>query len=90
VRYLVEDLGVDINARDHNGYNALHHAGARGDHALIIYLVEQGADIRAVSRRGQTVADLANGPVQRVSPRPATVALLEKLGSSNSHRCLTC
>ena len=90
VRYLVEELGVDINARDHNGYNALHHAGARGDHALIIYLVEQGADIRAVSRRGQTVADLANGPVQRVSPRPATVALLEKLGSSNSHRCLTC
>ena len=90
VRYLVEELGVDINARDHNGYNALHHAAARGDHQLIIYLVEQGADIRAISRRGQTVADLANGPVQRVSPRPATVALLEKLGSSNSHRCLTC
>ena len=90
VRYLVEELGVDINARDHNGYNALHHAGARGDHELIIYLVEHGADIRAISRRGQTVADLANGPVQRVSPRPATVVLLEKLGSSNSHRCLTC
>ena len=90
VRYLVEELGVDINARDHNGYNALHHAAARGDHPLIIYLVKQGGDIRAVSRRGQTVADLANGPVQRVSPRPATVALLEKLGSSNSHRCLTC
>ena len=90
VRYLVEELGVDINARDHNGYNALHHAAARGDHAVIIYLVEQGADIRAISRRGQTVADLANGPVQRVSPLPATVALLEKLGSSNSHRCLIC
>ena len=90
VRYLLEELGVDVNARDHNGYNALHHAAARGDHALIIYLVEQGADITAISRRGQTVADLANGPVQRVSPLPATVALLEKLGSANSHRCLTC
>ncbi|MCY4400187.1 MAG: ankyrin repeat domain-containing protein [Gemmatimonadetes bacterium] len=90
VRYLVEELGADVNARDHNGYNALHHAAARGDHGLIIYLVEQGADIRAISRRGQTVADLANGPVQRVSPLPATVVLLEKLGSSNSHRCLTC
>ncbi len=90
VRYLVEELGADVNARDHNGYNALHHAAARGDHELIIYLVEQGGDIRAVSRRGQTVADLANGPVQRVSPLPATVALLEKLGSANSHRCLTC
>ena len=90
VRFLVEEVGVDINARDHNGYNALHHAAARGDHEVIIYLVEQGADIRAISRRGQTVADLANGPVQRVSPLPATVALLEKLGSSNSHRCLIC
>ena len=90
VRYLVEELGVDINARDHNGYNALHHAAARGDHEVIIYLVEQGADVAAVSRRGQTVADMANGPVQRVSPLPATVALLEKLGSANSHRCLTC
>ena len=90
IRYLVEELGADVNARDHNGYNALHHAAARGDHELIIYLVEQGGDIRAVSRRGQTVADLANGPVQRVSPLPATVALLEKLGSANSHRCLTC
>ncbi len=90
VRYLVEELGMEINARDHNGYNALHHAAARGDHQTIIYLVERGADIRAISRRGQTVADLANGPVQRVSPLPATVALVEKLGSSNSHRCLTC
>ncbi len=90
VRYLVEEVEADVNARDHNGYTALHHAAARGDHEVIIYLVEQGADIRAVSRRGQTVADLANGPVQRVSPLPATVALLEKLGSANSHRCLIC
>lgn len=90
VRYLVEELGVDVDARDHNGYNALHHAAARGDHELIVYLAEQGIDVKAVSRRGQTVADMANGPVQRVSPLPATVALLEKLGSYNSHRCLTC
>ena len=90
VRYLVEEVGADVNQRDHNGYTALHHAAARGDRAVILYLVERGADIGAVSRRGQTVADLANGPVQRVSPLPATVVLLEKLGSRNSHRCRTC
>lgn len=90
VRYLVDELGADVNARDHGGYNALHHAAARGDRALIVYLADKGADLRAVSRRGQTVADMANGPVQRVSPLPAAVALLEKLGSANSHRCLTC
>ena len=90
VKYLVEELGADVNARDHNGYNALHHAAARGDDEMILYLVDQGADVTAVSRRGQTTADMANGPVQRVSPFPETVALLESLGSKNNHNCVTC
>ena len=90
VQYLVEELGVDVNARDHNGYTALHHAAARGDNEMILYLVKMGADVTVVSRRGQTVADMANGPVQRVSPFPRTVALLELLGSKNNHNCVTC
>ena len=89
IEYLVE-LGADVNQRDHNGYNAIHHAAARGDDELILYLVEQGGDVTAVSRRGQTTADMANGPVQRVSPIPETVALLESLGSKNNHNCVTC
>ena len=89
VRYLVE-LGADVNRRDHNGYNAIHHAAARGDDELILYLVDKGGDVTAVSRRGQTTADMANGPVQRVSPIPRTVALLESLGSKNNHNCVTC
>ena len=89
VEYLIE-LGADVNRRDHNGYNAIHHAAARGDDELILYLVEQGGDVTAVSRRGQTTADMANGPVQRVSPMPETVALLERLGSKNNHNCVTC
>jgi ankyrin repeat protein len=90
VKYLVEELKVDINARDHNGYNPVHHAAARGDNQLIEYLVSKGADVTAVSRRGQTTADMANGPVQRVPPFLSTVALLEKLGSKNSNRCRSC
>jgi hypothetical protein len=89
-KYLIEELGVDVNARDHNGYNALHHAAARGDNEMILYLIEKGADVTAVSRSGQTTADMANGPVQRVSPFPETVALLEKLGSKNNHKCRSC
>ena len=89
VEYLVE-LGAGVNQRDHNGYNAVHHAAARGDDELILYLVERGADVTAVSRRGQTTADMANGPVQRVSPIPETVALLERLGSKNNHNCVSC
>jgi ankyrin repeat protein len=90
VKYMLEDLGGDVNARDHNGYTPLHHAAARGDNEMILYLVSKGADVTAVSRRGQSVADMANGPVQRVSPYPATVALLEKLGSKNNHNCVSC
>ena len=90
IKYLVEELGADVNARDNDGYTPLHHAAARGDNDLIMYLVSKGADVTAVARSGQTTADMANGPVQRVSPIPATVALLEKLGSKNSHRCVSC
>ena len=90
LRYLVEELGVDVNQRDHNGYNAVHHAAARGDNPMILYLLTRGADLMAVSRRGQTTVDMANGPVQRVSPFPVTVALLEALGAKNNHRCVTC
>ncbi|MFN0179108.1 MAG: ankyrin repeat domain-containing protein [Gemmatimonadales bacterium] len=90
IKYLVEVLKVDVNARDYNGYNAIHHAAARGDNEMINYLVSKGADVTAVSRKGQTTADMANGPVQRVPPFLKTVALLEKLGSKNSHKCKSC
>ena len=89
MRYLVEELGADVNARDHNGYNAVHHAAARGDNELILYLVEKGADVLAVSRRGQTTVDMANGPVQRITPFPATIQLLESLGAVNNHNCVS-
>lgn len=90
VRYLIEELGVDPNLRDKDGYNAIHHAAARGDNATILYLASQGTDVHAISRRGQTTADLANSPEQRAQPLPATVALLEKLGSRNNHECRSC
>ena len=90
VRLLVEELGADVNARDHNGYTPLHFAAARGDNELVLYLVEKGADVMAVSRRGQTVVDMANGPVQRIQPFPETIALLEGMGAINNHNCVSC
>ena len=90
VRFLVEECGAEVNVRDANAYTALHHAASRGDSELVLYLVEHGADVTVVSRRGQTTADMANGPIQRLQPFPATVALLEELGSKNNHKCLSC
>ena len=90
VKYLVEELGADVNARDHEGNTALHHAAARGDNEMILYLVSKGADVKAVNRAGETTVDMANGPVQRIQPFPETIALLEKLGAKNNHRCKSC
>ncbi len=90
VRFLVEEIGLDVHFRDHNGYNAIHHAAARGDDGLIRYLVGRGVDVTEMSRRGQTTVDMANGPVQRIQPFPDTIALLEGLGAKNNHRCQSC
>ena len=106
VQYLVEVLNVDVNQADTapasprndtmntsraaGGYTALHNAAARGDNAMILYLVSKGARVDAVSRNGTTVVDMANGPRQRIQPYPETVALLELLGSKNSHKCVSC
>ena len=90
VKFLVEELGADVNAPDHNGYTPLHHAASRGDNDMILYLVSRGANVKAVARSGQTTVDMANGPVERVQPFPETVVLLERLGAVNNHRCVSC
>jgi ankyrin repeat protein len=90
VKYLVEELGADVNAADHEGNTALHHAAARGDNEMILYLVSKGANAKAVDREGRTTVDMANGPVQRIQPFPETIALLEKLGAKNNHKCVSC
>lgn len=90
VTYLVEELGVDVNAVDADGNTAVHHAAARGDTGMILYLVSKGAVVTRINRAGQSTVDMANGPVQRTQPYPETIALLEKLGAVNHHKCVSC
>jgi ankyrin repeat protein len=89
-KYFLEELGVDVNVRDADGFTALHHAAARGDNDVILYLVKRGADVMAVNRAGQTTVDMANSPEQRTQPFPETIKLLEGMGAKNNHNCRAC
>ena len=89
-KYFLEELRVDVNIRDAEGFTALHHAAARGDNDMILYLVKKGADVMAVNRAGQTTVDMANSPEQRTQPFPDTIKLLEGLGAKNNHNCRAC
>jgi uncharacterized protein len=86
VKYCVE-LGNDVNAADNRGYTALHGAGYLGNNDMVTYLVSKGAKVDARSKAGDFPADMANGPTRFGQPHPETLALLEKLGSPNSHNC---
>jgi ankyrin repeat protein len=89
-KYFIEELKVDINMRDADGFTALHHAAARGDNEMIKYLVSKGADVMVVNRAGQTTVDMANSPEQRTQPFPETIKLLEGMGAKNNHNCRAC
>ena len=90
VRYLVEELGAAVNAKDKNGYTPLHNAASIGESELVQYLADKGGNVRAVSNNGETTADMANGPRQRIQPFPETLALLRSLGSKFNSNCVSC
>ena len=84
VTYLVEEHGADVNLPDGWGYTPLHYAAVRGGDDVIEYLVSKGADGRALSRLGQSAADMARGGRAGYfsrPPYPATVELLQSLGA---------
>ena len=89
-KYFIEELRVDINMRDADGFTALHHAAARGDNEMIRYLVSHDANVMVVNRAGQTTVDMANSPEQRTQPFPETIKLLEGMGAKNNNNCRAC
>ena len=89
VKYLVEEHGADVSVPNSWGYTPLHYAAARGDHDLIEYLLSKGADLKAISRLGQSTVDMARGGGAGYHKRagfPETVDLLLGLGAE--FRCI--
>lgn len=102
ISYLVDELKVNVNAKDALDYTTLHGAAYVGDNEAIGYLVAKGADPKARAKgrlggtqgavpveagTGDSVADMANGPREKSLLHPDTVKLLEGLGAFNSHDC---
>jgi ankyrin repeat protein len=84
VKYLVEELGIDVNAQDKAGYTAVMGAAYRGQNDVVEYLVSKGAKLDFRTARGWSVTDMANGPSLRTSvplSHPDTIALLTRLGA---------
>ena len=85
VKYLIDEHGADVNLPDSWLYTPLHYAASRGDNELIEYLVSQGADVTAMTRLGQSTADMARGGQAGFFKRaayPETVELLTSLGAT--------
>lgn len=57
-RFLVEELGADVNASALAGEVPLHEACVGNHQLLALYLLEQGADLSRRTSRGQSPADV--------------------------------
>jgi ankyrin repeat protein len=86
VKFLVEH-GADVNARNESGFTALHGTAFVGADEAAEYLVQRGAQVNAQDFLGRTAFRIAEGHkgggMSFVS-RPATAALLAKLGADTA------
>ncbi|KAJ6587181.1 hypothetical protein DFH09DRAFT_248520 [Mycena vulgaris] len=55
------DRGVDLDARDRNGFTALHFAAIAGSRPCVATLVHAGADLEIVNALGKTPQEVAAG-----------------------------
>ena len=91
VKYLVEEMGADVNAVDHDGNTAVHHAASRGDNAMIALPRREGR--RREEDQSRPARRPWMWPMGRCSARsriPETIELLESLGAINNNKCVSC
>jgi ankyrin repeat protein len=83
VKFLVEELGVDINFVADTGETAMHAAAYRGANSVVQYLFDKGAKLDVVDKSGRTALTVADGVEygNSFAAQPQTAELLRKLGA---------
>jgi cytohesin len=86
VKFLVEEVGADVNAVNEAQFTALHGAASIGADDIIKYLVEHGAKLDSRDWKGRTPFRMAQGHRVATDFRefPATAELLRTLGANAS------
>ena len=77
------DAGLNLREANSRGETALHGAADRGADSIVQFILDRGAELNVKSKQGFTPLDVAMGKsslLQLPVPKPATVALLRKLG----------
>jgi ankyrin repeat protein len=83
VKYLVEELGADVNFVADTGETAMHAAAYRGANSVVQYLFDKGARLDVVDKIGRTPLKVAEGVEygNSFAAQPHTAELLRKLGA---------
>ncbi len=81
---LALDLGGDVNSTNEAGNTALHGAAYTKSNAIVQFLVDNGAAVNVMNKRGQTplmIADSIRAGSATVTSRTETGDLLRRLGA---------
>jgi uncharacterized protein len=83
VKFLVEELGADVNFVADTGETALHAAAYRGVDTVVQYLFDKGAKLDVQDKSGRTPLQVADGVEygNSFAANPTTAVLLRKLGA---------
>ena len=85
VKFLVNDLGFDVNDLNDYRESAMHAAAYRGANTVVQFLFDKGAKLDVVAKDGRTPLKVADGVEygNSFAAQPQTAELLRKLGAKD-------
>lgn len=66
VEFLLKSFGMDVNSKDNEGCTALHLAAKHGRNSIIQLLLAEGADLKALTNKRETVFSVLHKVITRL------------------------